>query len=210
MPTDTMACLLGRLAQAKHGLGHRLAFAGPAAPALEAAVATVAMAQEELGHARLLYASEAQERGGSATPEGGFGAGIQTTPPDPDLVPPFTDWAEAIAAMATFDSGLRLWLEALTADGETWLRQRAARMLAEERFHAEYVRHWVQLLRAGAAAGPRLSAALAAAGARARRWTGELEALASGLRGAGRLARVPSRRDFDHAVAAILGEPLPG
>ncbi len=87
-----------RLADTKYVLGQRFSEWTSGAPTLEAAVAAAAMTQDELGHARSLYAA------------------LQHVPDSPDaylreekrdhrlnppvLNTPFTSWAEFVAASA--------------------------------------------------------------------------------------------------------------
>lgn len=185
--TDTRAALadlLRRLAEAKHILGHRLALAGLSAPALEATVATAAMAQEELGHARLLYASEARLRDAAGDRDPGLALEIQTAPPDPSLVPPFGDWLDVLATLATLDAALARWLEALAEQGEPWLASRARRMLDEEAAHRAYAEGWLEVVRGAPALGPRLDAAFAAARERCAAWMAGVRRVAAPLEAA--------------------------
>jgi ring-1,2-phenylacetyl-CoA epoxidase subunit PaaA/ring-1,2-phenylacetyl-CoA epoxidase subunit PaaC len=197
---SALADVLHRLAAAKHALGYRLAFAGLSAPALEAAVATVAIAQEELGHARLLYAAELRLRGGAGEDEGAVGAAIGTAPPAPDLVPAPGTWAEVLATLATLDTALSLWLGRLADSGEAWLRPRAQRMLDEEAFHRDYLGAWLEV----AAATPALAAGVAtAAEAALGRYGSWLDALAPGAAAAG-VAVPPSGADLAAAVGELV------
>ena len=201
---SALADVLGGLAAAKHGLGYRLAFAGLSAPAIEAAVATVALAQEELGHARLLYASELRLRGGGGEDEGAVGAAIQTAPPVPELVPAPDDWAQVLATLATLDTALSLWLETLAESAEAWLRPRGQRMLDEETFHRDYLRGWLDV----AAAEPRLregvTAGMSVALARYRPW---MDALARRAEAAG-IAAPPSGARLESTVSALVAGTL--
>jgi ring-1,2-phenylacetyl-CoA epoxidase subunit PaaC len=176
---SALAEVLGALAAAKHALGYRLAFAGLSAPAIEAAVATVAIAQEELGHARLLYASELRMRGRGGEDEGAVGASIQTAPPAPDLVPAPRGWAEVLATLATLDTALTLWLQTLAEHGEPWLRPRAQRMLDEETFHRDYLVSWLEVVGAEPALRKSVEVGVSAALARYRPWMDTLGARAA-------------------------------
>jgi ring-1,2-phenylacetyl-CoA epoxidase subunit PaaC len=176
---SALADVLGGLAAAKHGLGYRLAFAGLSAPAIEAAVATVAVAQEELGHARLLYASELRLREGGGEDEGAVGAAIQTAPPAPELVPAPTSWVEVLTTLATLDTALSLWLEALAERGEPWLQPRARRMLDEEAFHREYLCGWLAVVAGEPALRERIATSVEAALARYGPWLDALAARAA-------------------------------
>jgi ring-1,2-phenylacetyl-CoA epoxidase subunit PaaC len=198
---SALADVLGGLAAAKHGLGYRLAFAGLSAPAIEAAVATVALAQEELGHARLLYASELRLREGGGEDEGAVGAAIQTAPPAPDLVPAPQDWAEVLATLATLDTALSLWLETLAESGEPWLRPRAQRMLDEEAFHREYLLGWLDVVATEPSLHERVIVGVTAALARYGPW---MDALAMRAAAAG-VTAPPSGARLESTVTALVG-----
>jgi len=196
------ASVLGRLAGAKHTLGYRLAFAGLCAPALEAAVATVAVAQEELGHARLLYASEVRVRGGAGDEDG---LDVPTTPPDPALVPELDGWPDVLATLVTLDTAVLLWLQALAGGRHAWLRTRAERMLGEETFHRDYVRGWLAVTRQHPRLRTRVEAAIDARRRRYGEWLDEINAGAAPLVAAGFLETAPAPAAFDDAVRALVG-----
>jgi ring-1,2-phenylacetyl-CoA epoxidase subunit PaaC len=201
---SALADVLGGLAAAKHGLGYRLAFAGLSAPAIEAAVATVALAQEELGHARLLYASELRLREGGGEDEGAVGAAIQTAPPAPDLVPAPEGWVEVLATLATLDTALSLWLETLAESGEAWLRPRAQRMLDEEAFHREYLRGWLDVVAGEPALRERVAASVKSALERYRPW---MDALAARAAVAGFTAPPSGARLESTVTELVAGAP---
>lgn len=149
--------LLVRLADNKYLLGRRLSEWTNRAPALEAAVAAAAMAQDELGHARSLYAA------------------MQSTPDAPEaylreegraqrlgmpfLERPFGHWAEFVAAVVFFDRAMTRVFEALRSSDYEPLRQRAAKILQEEWFHWQYGQGWLKRL----AAEPKTRQAMQAA-----------------------------------------------
>jgi ring-1,2-phenylacetyl-CoA epoxidase subunit PaaC len=195
------ASVLGRLAGAKHALGYRLAFAGLCAPAVEAAVATVAVAQEELGHARLLYASEARLRGGSGDEEG---LDVPTAPPDPSLVPELDGWPDVLATLVTLDTAVLLWLQALADGRHAWLRTRAERMLGEESFHREYVRAWLAVTREHPRLRVRVDSTIDDRRRRYGAWLHEINAGAAPLVAAGFLETAPTQAVFDDAVRALV------
>jgi hypothetical protein len=196
------ASVLGRLAGAKHALGFRLAFAGLCAPALEAAVATVAVAQEELGHARLLYASEARVRGGAGDEDG---LDVPTAPPDPALVPELDGWPDVLATLVTLDTAVLLWLQALAGGRHAWLRTRAERMLGEETFHRDYVRGWLAVTREHPRLRVRVETTVDARRRRYRDWLDDINTGAAPLAAAGFLETAPTPSAFDDAVRALVG-----
>ncbi len=146
-PTSApLADLIIRLADSKNLLGRRFSEWTNRAPALEAAVAAAAMAQDELGHARSLYAA------------------LQSTPDSPEaylreaplkrehllglpmLEKPFEHWADFVAACALYDRALTSIFEAGRNSRYEPLRQRAAKILQEERFHRLYGEGWLKRL----------------------------------------------------------------
>lgn len=195
------ASVLARLAGAKHALGYRLAFAGLCAPAVEAAVATVAVAQEELGHARLLYASEARLRGDAGDEEG---LDVPTAPPDPALVPELDGWPDVLATLVTLDTAVLLWLQALAGGRHAWLRTRVERMLGEESFHREYVRGWLAVTREHPRLRARVESTIDARRRRYGEWLHEITAEAAPLVAAGFLETAPTQAVFDDAVRALV------
>jgi phenylacetate-CoA oxygenase PaaI subunit len=137
-----------RLADNKYLLGRRFSEWTNRAPALEAAVAAAAMTQDELGHARSLYAT------------------LQSTPDAPEaylnddkhaqrmgapiLAQPFQQWAEFVAAVGLFDRAMTLVFEAAHDSSYEPLRQRSAKILQEEWFHRQYGEGWLKRLAAEA------------------------------------------------------------
>jgi ring-1,2-phenylacetyl-CoA epoxidase subunit PaaA/ring-1,2-phenylacetyl-CoA epoxidase subunit PaaC len=215
-----LATLVRRLAEAKHVLGHRLATAALSAPALEAAVAGMAIAQEELGHARLLYACELRLRGGGdpAGPRGDDTAlahEVRAAPPDLALVDPLDDWLPALAALATLDTGVTLWLTALAGGAEPWLASRAARMVDDETAHAAFTAAWLDVVAGAPALATRLAPQLAAARDRHATWMAgagrdvPLDRLAlEGVAGCAALSGVALPARYRAAVDALLPPAL--
>ncbi len=136
--------LLLQLADNKYMLGKRYAEWTNSAPLLEAAVAAAAMAQDELGHARSLYPL------------------FRTFPAAPPVLKKeedrkdfiniafldqsFGGWIDFIAANFLFDQALSVVFEAARNSVFEPLKQRAAKILQEERFHAMYGATWVRSL----------------------------------------------------------------
>jgi phenylacetate-CoA oxygenase PaaI subunit len=155
--TTDFPALLARLADNKYLLGRRFSEWTNRAPALEAAVAAAAMTQDELGHARSLYATlqntpdapDAYLNEGKRAPRQGA----------PILEQPFEHWAEFVAAVGLFDRAMTLVFEAARHSGYEPLRQRAAKILQEEWFHWQYGQGWLRQL----AAAPKTRAAMQAA-----------------------------------------------
>jgi 1,2-phenylacetyl-CoA epoxidase catalytic subunit len=126
------------LADNKFFLAHRLAAWGVGAPALESSVACTAIAQEEAGHARVLYSL------------------LESFPEEHRPVPlereedrerkyamsflrvDTTSWVHGIAAFTLVDRALTTLLEACRDSSISELRKRALRILGDEGFHQKY------------------------------------------------------------------------
>jgi phenylacetate-CoA oxygenase PaaI subunit len=136
--------LLLQLADNKYVLGKRYAGWVNSAPMLEAAVAAAAMTQDELGHARSIYP---------------LFRSFPKAPPvlkkeeDRDnliniafLDNPFNNWAEFVAANFLFDQALSVVFESGRSSVFEPFKQRAIKILQEERFHAMYGATWLRSL----------------------------------------------------------------
>jgi 1,2-phenylacetyl-CoA epoxidase catalytic subunit len=126
------------LADNKYFLAHRLAAWGVGAPSLESAVACTAIAQEEAGHARVLY---------SLLDE--FPREVAPLPLEREddrerkyalsyLLEPTTSFVRGIAALTLADRALSVLLGAAVESTFVGLRKRAVRILADESFHQRF------------------------------------------------------------------------
>jgi phenylacetate-CoA oxygenase PaaI subunit len=136
--------LLLQLADNKYVLGKRYAEWVNSAPLLEAAVAAAAMTQDELGHARSLYPLF------RAFPDA---PPVLKTEEDRDdliniafLDKPFAHWTDFVAAVFLFDQALSVVFEAARNSVFEPLRQRANKILQEEKFHVMYGATWLRSL----------------------------------------------------------------
>ncbi len=143
------------LADTKRILGIRYSDWILGSPSIETGIASSSMAQDEWGHARLLYSmlkelgldpfelehTRSADRYGSA----------------PALDGPFDDWAAFVAAVVVVDGALQTALESF-ADGSFPLaRSRVPKMLAEEAYHRQFGAAWfVRLAAAGGEGAQRL------------------------------------------------------
>ncbi|HEY6405902.1 MAG TPA: Phenylacetic acid catabolic protein [Ktedonobacteraceae bacterium] len=152
--------VLSSLADNKQAVGRHYAYWCNGAPALEAAVAAAAMAQDELGHARTLYPlldNFAQ-------------AEVDVSQIEPEtrtlhyalayLDDDFQGWSDFVATNFLFDSALTTFFEAAQQSSYEPLRQRARKIVQEERIHEMHGEGWVRRL---AKAGGAVRAALVAA-----------------------------------------------
>lgn len=127
------------LADTKHLLGLRYGeWLG--APAIEASIASVAMAQDEFGHARLFY----------GLLKGFQEAGI----PEREEVPceyrnfegldaAWGSWMDFIAANVLVDGALSVQIEALKGSSYVPVRRMVAKIVQEEAFHRQHARGWL-------------------------------------------------------------------
>jgi len=134
------------LADSKRLLGTRYAEWILGAPELEAGIACASMAQDEWGHARLLYAllrdfgdePEQLEHEREAADYRSMEVLDRT---------PYT-WAELVVLNALVDLALSVQLEALRASSHAPLKQRVGKLLDEEVFHARHGTAWLKRLAA--------------------------------------------------------------
>ncbi len=136
--------MLSTLADNKQAIGRRYAYWCNGAPALEAAVAAAAMTQDELGHARTLY--PLLENFTQADP-------IQVEPMTRTLHyhlaaldEEFTGWCDFVAANFLVDTALTTFFEAAQNSSYEPLRQRARKIVQEERLHQIHGEGWVRRL----------------------------------------------------------------
>jgi ring-1,2-phenylacetyl-CoA epoxidase subunit PaaC len=135
------------LADSKRLLGLRYSDWLLGAPSIEAGIAASGMAQDEWGHARLLYAmlkdlgSEPREveheRPASAY------ASVDA------LDGPCEDWADVVAAIVVVDGAASVALESFAEGVWPAARSRIPKMLGEEAFHRDLGLAWLRRLGGG-------------------------------------------------------------
>jgi ring-1,2-phenylacetyl-CoA epoxidase subunit PaaC len=154
LPPDVRAAvrdLVLVLADSKRMLGMRYGQWILGAPELEAGIACASMAQDEWGHARLLYALlrdfgedvERMEHGREAADY----ASIDALDEEPAA------WPELVAINALVDSALTVQLEALAGAAYLPLRQRVQKLIDEEAFHAAHGAAWFRRITAAGQEG---------------------------------------------------------
>lgn len=139
--------LILALADTKRVLGYRYAQWMLGAPELETGIALSSMAQDEWGHARLLYALlkefgddvDGLEHGREAAEYRSMEA----------LDTPVAEWPGLVALMVLVDPAVSVQFEALKGSSHDPLRQRMEKMLDEERFHAAHGTAWARRLANG-------------------------------------------------------------
>lgn len=149
------------LADSKRLMGIRYSDWLLGAPSIEAGIAASGMAQDEWGHARLLYAM-LKDFGEDPVPV------EHDRPPEAyasvdALDGPFEDWAEVVAGMVVVDGALTVALEGFAEGAYESARGRVPKMVAEEEFHRDLGLAWLRRLAGGSdEARARVSAALEA------------------------------------------------
>lgn len=195
------------LADSKRLLGMRYAEWILGAPELEAGIACASMAQDEWGHARLLYAMlkefgddvDALEHGR----EPGAYRNIEA------LDRPADGWPAFVALNAVVDAALSAQLAALVDSSYAPLAGRVQKMLDEERFHAAHGAAWLRrLARGGDEPRAAMAGALKAVLPTVLAWFGPDDARAATLREAGVADATGSalRERFARRIAPLLAE----
>ena len=164
--------LLLSLADNKRLLGMRYSEWILGAPTLEAGIACSAMAQDEWGHGRILYAMlkdfgyEPGTLEHQREPGEYLNSELLDMPPD--------DWPTMLALNALLDTALTIQCEALTESRFAPLHYKVRKLLDEERFHFDHARGWTARL-AGADAGREaLAEVFATATESCLRWFGSV------------------------------------
>lgn len=163
--------LVVALADNKHGLGIRYAEWCSSGPTIEAGVAATAMAQDELGHARVLYGLLEELPGAPRRSEHEWSAADARTVAFVET--PFAGWPHLIVANLMVDRVLAMVLETALESRYLPLRQRARKIIEEERYHAIHGYSWLaQLAAEGADVRAHLAAAVRDAWGDALCWFG--------------------------------------
>ena len=135
------------VADTKQTMGMQISHWVTGTPALEGAVGSAAITQDELGHARSLHALLRHYPG---APEG-VGAENDLEARDDyfvpaGLTPRWQSWYQVIAVNVILDRALAVAIEATVDSAFAPLAGRAAKILQEERFHRMFGDNWLQRL----------------------------------------------------------------
>ncbi|WP_017434536.1 Phenylacetic acid catabolic protein [Saccharococcus caldoxylosilyticus] len=135
--------LLETIADNKYMLGDRLVEIGVSGPNLEATLAAVAMAQGELGHARLLYNWCFDLRGVK-----GKKAEIrrQTGKAFRGVVN-VHNWISLIAALYTVNTAIHIVLQSTLESSHSKVASRIQKLIREQKDHIIYAKNWAEQLR---------------------------------------------------------------
>lgn len=201
---DDVRDLILSMADSKRLLGMRYAEWVLGAPEIEAGIACASMAQDEWGHARLLYALlkdfgedvNALEHGREPEEYRAIAA-LDRAP---------GAWAGLLALNAAVDGALATAFDALSGSAYEPLRMRCAKLLDEERFHAAHALAWTRRYAGGSArAKAALGAALTAAMPSAFAWFGPADDAEARLRDAG---IVPADREAARGRLTARLQPI--
>jgi phenylacetate-CoA oxygenase PaaI subunit len=165
--TEAMVAMIGSFADNKGALGRRYGEWAVSAPAVEAAVAGAAMAQDELGHARSTY-PVLDKLGHTRTDDA-----LDSGDPMPILAEELPDWPAMIAANLVVDGILTTWVAGARESSIEPLAQRAKKILQEEGAHRVHAESWAKrLCRAGGEDRSRLLDHIGEMWEQAARWPG--------------------------------------
>jgi len=169
MRQDLTALLLS-LADNKRLLGMRYAEWLLGAPTLEAGIACSAMAQDEWGHSRILYAMLKDFGEDPGRLEHEREADEYLSSELLDEPPP--EWTGLVALNFLLDAALAVQFESLQDSRFEPLRYKVRKVLEEERFHFEHGRGWIARLAQTPRGREALHAALAPAWESCLKWFG--------------------------------------
>ncbi len=200
------------LADTKRLLGIRYSDWLLGAPSIEAGIAASGMAQDEWGHARLLY-SLVKDLGHDPKPIE-YDRDAEAYANCDALDEPAEDWADVVALMAVVDGALTLLLEAFAEGTYAPAAGRTGKMIAEESFHRDMAAAWLRRLGAGSPeARARIADACASRLPRTLAWMAPDDAPAARLATAGILPESAElvRRFADRygAVFSAAGVAIP-
>ncbi len=132
------------LADGKRLMGIRYSDWLLGAPSIETGIAASSMAQDEWGHARLLYAMLKDFGMDPVVVEHERKAEEYANPDALDA--PLADWADVVAACVVVDGALSVALEGFSEGVYEPTRSRIPKMLAEETFHHDLGVAWFRKL----------------------------------------------------------------
>ena len=141
------------LADTKRLLGIRYSDWILGSPSIETGIAASAMAQDEWGHARLLYSMLKRLGFDPVAVEQDRPAERYCSAPALDV--PFPDWAAFAAATVVMDGALAVALESFSHGNFALARSRVPKMLAEEEYHRQFGAAWFTRLAGAGGEGAR-------------------------------------------------------
>ncbi len=170
---EPLADLLLVLADNKRLLGMRYADWILGAPALEAGIACSAMAQDEWGHGRILYAMLRDFGRDPDRLEHGREPADYRNSELLDREP--EGWPELLALNVLLDTALTVQFEAMSESRFQPVHHKVTKLLEEERFHFAHGRGWTARLASSDGGRERLAEAFGPAWEACLRWFGRPE-----------------------------------
>jgi 1,2-phenylacetyl-CoA epoxidase catalytic subunit len=159
--------LIETIADNKYVLGDQLAKVGISAPNIESSVAAIALAQGELGHARLLYywILDLLGRQDNKTEiTGQNGKAFQK-------VKEIDNWISLMAGLAVVNLTCRVIFQALLQADNKEVSSRISKMINEQEEHILFAKGWISLLLQDKGRVPKkMEEALAEVSAEAESW----------------------------------------
>ena len=143
---DALARLILTLADSKRVMGLRYSDWLLGAPSLETGIACSSMAQDEWGHARLLYAMLKELGHDPKHVEHDRGDHEYTSVDALDESP--EDWVGLVVLSAIVDEALRIRLAGFSEGNFELAGTRGPKMLAEEELHRDFAQAWFRSLAA--------------------------------------------------------------
>ena len=203
---DALHRLIIALADGKRLMGIRYSDWVLGAPSIETGIAASSMAQDEWGHARLLYAMLKDFDVDPVVVEHERPAERYCSPEALDQ--PFDDWAEVVAGCVVVDGAVSSSLRAFAAGSYEGARSRVPKMLAEEEFHWDMAAAWYRrLARASDDARTRLRDSTLRMLPSTLAWMAPGDAAAARLADAGLTDDpVAIRSNFEAVVGPVLSE----
>ena len=168
---EALAGVLLSLADNKRILGMRYGEWILGAPTLEAGIACSAMAQDEWGHGRILYATLKDLGHDPSHLEHERSADEYLSSELLDA--PVHQWPDLLALNLLFDSALSAQVQALTDSRYEPIHYKTRKLLEEERFHFEHGRGWALRLSETAAGKAALAQSFRKAIAPCLQWFGQ-------------------------------------
>lgn len=193
------------LADTKRLMGIRYSDWLLGAPTIETGIAASSMAQDEWGHARLLYAM-LKDLGEDPTPVEHDRADAEYANMSA-LDEPFPDWAAVVAAMVVIDPAITVALGSFAEGTFEAATSRCPKMLAEEEFHRALGDAWYRRLAASDSDEARslLDAATRSMLPVAMAWVGADDEALRSLEAAGIVGSAATRRStYRDAVRDVL------
>jgi len=158
--TDATIALLVALADDELVLGYRESEWTGVAPMLEEDVALSSIAQDEIGHARALYALAADLGAGADADAVAYDRPATAFRHARLCERPRGDWGEAIARRYLYELADAVRLDALLGSSQVPLAQLVAKIVREEAYHLEHARAWIDRLASDDEARDRLVSGL--------------------------------------------------